>query len=222
MSIMFIVIGIAMYRVIQWNSVSSALLSSGEANRLLNPFATEGEFGLKYVLLVIMIRVYGVGAWSPSMQKFSSAASPKDARLIMFLNCGRVFSRAGLFYCGLATFAVLILPQFTHFGLAADAAGLAPGIQTQMTAPIFLSKVMPVGVMGLMFAGVVAAFISTNDSYMLTWTGVIVQDVICPLRKKPLGRKQHIWLLRIVVILVGAFLYIFGLTYESHEAIIIF
>ena len=140
----------------------------------------------------------------------------------MFLNSARVFSRAGLFFCGLATLAVLTLPQFAYFGMAAESAALDAGIRTQMTAPIFLSKVMPVGIMGLIFAGVIAAFISTNDSYMLTWAGIIVQDVICPLKKKPLGRKQHIWLLRIVVILVGVFLYFFGLWYKSNEAIIIF
>ena len=134
----------------------------------------------------------------------------------------RLFSGAGLNYCGLAVLAVIVLPKFAFLGLAGDVSNLDPSIQTQMIAPILLTKVLPVGIMGLMFAGVMAAFISTNDSYLLAWAGIIVQDVICPLRKKPLDQKKHIRLLRVTVILVGLFIYLFGIFYKPGEAIVIF
>ena len=73
--------------------------------------------------------------------------------------------------------------------------------------------------MGLMFAGMMSAFISTNDSYMLTWANVIVQDIIYPLRKNPLPRKQHLWLLKITVLLVGAVIFAFGVLYKPTETI---
>jgi solute:Na+ symporter, SSS family len=221
-SIMFIVLGITAYRAVAWGTISTALLDSKDVNILVNPFANGGSFGLKFLIITIVMRVYGIAAWAPSVQKFSSAASPKDARQIMFLNMGMVFGRAGLFYCGLAAFAIMALPQFSSFGLKEIVAGIDPMIRDQMTGPVLLSRLLPVGLMGLMFAGIMAAFISTNDSYMLSWASIIVQDVICPLRKKAFTRKQHIWVLRIVVILVGIFIYCFGVLYKPGEAILVF
>lgn len=221
-SIMFIAMGLYMYKAVQWDSVSAALLSSDKVDLLLNPFSKHGQFGLKYLIFSIMSMALGVATWAPANQKISSASSPREAKVMMLFYNLRICGTAGLVYCGLATFSVLALPKFGFLGLAIDTGGLEMSIRNQMVAPILLAKVLPVGIMGLMFAGVMAAFISTNDSYLLSWAGIIVQDVIYPLRKKPLDRKQHIRLLRITVILVGLFTYIFGLVYKPGEAIVIF
>ena len=221
-SFMFVALGICAYRVIQWDSVSTALLEHKDVDLLLNPFSKQGQFGLKYFIYVIISKVFFVACWAPSNQKISSASSPREARIMMLLYNLRICSTAGLTYIGIASIAVMTLPQFGFLGLVKEVAALPPEIQTQMIGTILLTKLLPVGIMGLMFAGMMAAFISTNDSYMLTWAGVIVQDVICPLRKKPLGQKQHLRLLRIVVVLVGIFIYFFGLYYKPGEAIIIF
>lgn len=221
-SVMFIAMGICMYRVVQWDVLSAAFLSSENADSLLNPLSSKGQFGVTFFAYYLISRVFGVVSWSPTTQKFSSATSPKEARIMKLLYNLRSFSTAGMAYCGAATLAVMLLPQFGFLGVNAAVSKLDPSIQTQMIAPILLAKVLPVGFMGLMFAGVMAAFISTNDSYILTWAGVIVQDVIYPLRKEPLSRKQHIWLLRIVVIIVGIVIYFFGIFYKPTEAIYIF
>jgi len=197
-------------------------MQAENAERMLNPFTREGEFGLKFLILVIITKVFATGSWAPSMQKISSAASPRDARIIMLLYNLRIFSSAGMTYCGLAAFAVMMLPKFAGLGVAAEVAQLPALEQTQMAAPILLTKVLPVGIMGILFAGMMAAFISTNDSYILTWAGIIIQDVIYPLKKKPLERGKHLWLLRITVLLIGVFLYVFGVSYKGTEAIIIF
>ena len=221
-SFMFIVLGITMYRVVQWDSISDALLSSENTGRLLNPFSREGEFGLAFLIFLVVSSLHGVGTWAPSMQKISSASSPRDARLIMLLYNLRICGMAGLQFCGLAAFAVVALDKFGYLGINEIVAALDPNIQTQMTAPILLGRILPIGIMGLMFAAVMAAFISTGDSYLLTWAGIIVQDVICPLRGKSLGRKQHLLLLRIVVVCVGIVVYLFGLWYKPGESIVIF
>jgi len=222
MSFTFIALGYYTYRVVAWDSISEAFLAAENANNLLNPFSTGGEFGLKFFILAIITKVFATASWAPSMQKISSAATPRDARIIMLLYNLRVFSGAGMTYCGLAAFAAVTLPQLSHLGVADAVAKLPLLEQTQMAAPILLTKVLPVGIMGLLFAGMMAAFISTNDSYILTWAGIIIQDVAYPLMKKPLGRKQHLWLLRAMVLLIGIFLYVFGVSYKGTEAILIF
>ena len=222
MSFTFIALGFFMYRAVSWAPIAEAILQSDKSNEMLNPFATKGEFGLKYLALIIVAKMFATASWAPSMQKVSSAASPKDARMMMLLYNLRIFSSAGMTYAGLAAIAVMTLPQFADLGVAEAVSKLSVQEQAQMAAPFLLARVLPVGIMGLMFAGMMAAFISTNDSYLLTWAGIVIQDVIYPLRKKPLERRRHLWLLRITVLLIGIFVYLFGIFYQGTEAIVIF
>ena len=222
MAFVFIMIGICMYRLVQWNSIQEAILTAENTEELLNPFTRAGEFGIFYFFMLIVQQLFGTAAWAPGIQKITSAKSPEEARKIMLLKNLRLLNGTGVRYCGLAALAIMVLPQFKELGLAEAISGIDESYRTQMICPILLSKILPVGLMGVLFAGMMSAFISTNDSYMLTWAGVLVQDVIYPLRKKPLPRKQHIWLLRIAVLVVGVIIYIFGLLYKPNEAIVIF
>ena len=51
-------------------------------------------------------------------------------------------------------------------------------VSTLQAMPLFLAKIIPSGLLGIVTAGMVAAFMSTHDSYLLCWSGVITQDVI--------------------------------------------
>lgn len=222
MSFMFIALGYFAYRVVSWDAVSAAVMQADNTDMLLNPFSIKSEFGLMYIILYVVTKVFGTGAWAPAMQKISAASNPREARLIMLLFNLRIFATSGMFFCGLAAFAAYTLPEFKYLGIAEIVSTIEPAFQKQMIAPILLTKVLPVGIMGLLFAGMMAAFISTNDSYLLTWAGIIIQDVVYPLRKKKLERKQHLRMLRITVLIIGVLIYIFGIFYKGSEAIVIF
>ena len=47
--------------------------------------------------------------------------------------------------------------------------------------PVFLGRILPAGLIGIITAGMVAAFMSTHDSYLLCWSSVLTQDVVAPL-----------------------------------------
>ena len=51
------------------------------------------------------------------------------------------------------------------------------------TMPIFIAKVLPSGLLGLIAAGMFAAFMSTHDSYLLSWSSVITQDIVAPKKR---------------------------------------
>jgi SSS family solute:Na+ symporter len=87
-------------------------------------------------------------------------------------------------------------------------------INTQAAMPLFLAKVIPTGLLGLVTAGMIAAFMSTHDSYLLCWSGVITQDIVAPLRKEPLTDKQRIFVTRIAIVVIGFALLFWGLWYE--------
>jgi len=85
--------------------------------------------------------------------------------------------------------------------------------------PIFLGRILPVGLIGVISAGMVAAFMSTHDSYLLCWSSVITQDVVAPLFGGRLSAKARIVLTRVLIVAIGLFVLIWGLTYTGSDDI---
>jgi SSS family solute:Na+ symporter len=67
--------------------------------------------------------------------------------------------------------------------------------------------------MGLLVAGMLAADMSTDSSYMITWSSVIYNDIMAPFRKQPWSEKKGLLWNRSLVGLIGVFLLIYGLWY---------
>ncbi len=85
--------------------------------------------------------------------------------------------------------------------------------------PLFVSHVLPIGVLGLVTAAMIAAFMSTHDSYLLCWSSVIVLDIINPMCKKPLSDKGQVLWARLVMVMIGIYILVWGLWYEGSDDI---
>ena len=84
--------------------------------------------------------------------------------------------------------------------------------------PLALGKIVPSGLLGILVAGLMAAFMSTHDSYLLCWSSVISRDIVSPLRGGMTGR-QEITVTRISVMAIGIFLLIWGIWYELPDSV---
>ena len=80
--------------------------------------------------------------------------------------------------------------------------------------PLLLSQIVPAGMMGLLVAAMLAADMSTDSSYMLTWSSVIYNDILAPFRKVAWSEKKGLLWNRCIVALIGIFLLIWGLWYK--------
>ncbi len=85
---------------------------------------------------------------------------------------------------------------------------------TMNAMPTYLAALVPAGLMGIVIAAMLAAEMSTDSSYLLTWSSVIYNDLILPLRKTRFSQKAGIRLNRIIVVCIAAFLLLYGLWYE--------
>jgi len=83
--------------------------------------------------------------------------------------------------------------------------------------PIFLSQILPVGVIGLIAAGMLATFMSSHDSYLLCWASVLAEDVCNPFANKDLSTKSRLRLARLFILLIGGFMLIWGLWYPMGQ-----
>jgi SSS family solute:Na+ symporter len=80
--------------------------------------------------------------------------------------------------------------------------------------PVYLRSLLPTGLLGLIIAAMLAADMSTDSSYMLSWGSVIYNDIMAPFRKQPWSDRRAILWNRCIVALIGVYLLAFGLIYK--------
>jgi SSS family solute:Na+ symporter len=86
-----------------------------------------------------------------------------------------------------------------------------------MAMPVFLSQILPAGFIGIVSAGMLAAFMSTHDSYLLCWSSVLTQDVVTPWFRNGLSSKARLLLTRIFILAIGVFILVWGLWYDLGQ-----
>lgn len=88
---------------------------------------------------------------------------------------------------------------------------------TLQAMPLFLSQLLPAGVIGLIMAGMLAAQMSTDSSYLLCWSSVLVQDVVNPLFGERLSDRTRMMLTRTFMLVIGGFLLVWSLWYPLGQ-----
>jgi SSS family solute:Na+ symporter len=130
-----------------------------------------------------------------------------------------------LLFVPIILYTVMHHPDFTHIATSVESAISGAGneaIQSQLRGPLVLARLLPVGLMGAFAAVMLAAFISTHDTYLHSWGSIFIQDVIMPFRKKRLSQKQHLRLLRWSILGVAIFIFFFSLLFQQSEYIFLF
>jgi len=92
-----------------------------------------------------------------------------------------------------------------------------PSTASQMRVPIALSHLLPIGLKGMLLSICLMGIIAGDGIHLHSWSSLLIQDVIVPLRRKPLSVKQHLLLLRIAVIGVAVFAFVFGAVFPQTE-----
>src|SRR5688572_2951970 len=89
-------------------------------------------------------------------------------------------------------------------------AGQTPALQNQLRTPTALGLMLPPVIRGMFAAIMLFALISTDCTMMHSWGTIFVQDIVVPLRKRPMETRQHVNLLRAAVVGVAVFAFAFS------------
>jgi len=211
-----------------WSVLIETLQNAPVGESMLHPFKTSKlrDFNFFYFLIGAIGLVYGRMAWQGSQGYACSAKNAHEARMGGILGEWRgLVLMLLLLMLPIVAYVVMNNPSFAPIAAQAQLVldGIDnPTIQKQMTVSVVLSKMFPVGLLGLFCAVMLAAFISTHDTYLHSWGSIFVQDVILPFRKKPFSPKQHIWLLRFSVLFVAIFIFCFSMLFKQNEYILMF
>ena len=164
-----------------------------------NPFVHK-DMGWQYVLFNALLNTAAVLTWQTTIQRLLAA---KDTRTGRKMYTGTSF----FFVCR------FLIPGIWGMAALATVAPAAFGGNTLHAMPVFLGQFVPVGLMGLLIAAMLAADMSTDSSYMLTWASVIYNDILAPFRKTPWSEKKGLFWNRSIVAIIGVFLLVYGLWY---------
>lgn len=171
----------------------------------------DGIGPLKLLAQAVLLSV-ALMLWPAGASRMLAVKTPEVAKKLFLLSAIPFLARRSLpVLWGIGAYVFLA----THPDLMATFQ--SENVSTQAAMPLFLAKIIPTGLLGLVTAGMVAAFMSTHDSYLLCWSGVVTQDIIAPVAKMrgvELSQKTRILLTRISIVAIGIALLIWGLWYK--------
>ena len=199
-----------------------------ENSSRINPFKTSQveDFNFWYYLIGIIGIMYGTLGWQGSQGYNSSAKSAHEAKMGSVLAGFRGLPQ-GMFMF-LVPVLVYVLMNHPDYQTVADAVNSSldkistDTLRTQLRAPFVLSEILPVGLLGAFAALMLAAFISTHDTYLHSWGSIFIQDVIMPFRGKPFDKETHLRVLRYSIFGVAVFIFLFSLLFSQNQKIALY
>jgi solute:Na+ symporter, SSS family len=217
------------WQVVTWDQVFDALALAPENASLINPFKTSHvqDFNFWYFLIGIAGLIYGKMSWQGTQAYNSSASSAHEAKLGEALGMWK-FAPQNLFlvFVPIVIYTILHHPDFAAMAerVNLQLVGVErEAIRSQLRAPLVLVEVLPHGLLGAFAAVMLAAFISTHNTYLHSWGSIFVQDVLLPLRGgEPLDQKSHLRALRLSILSVAGFIFVFSLFFQQNQYIFLF
>ena len=199
-----------------------------ENSSRINPFKTGHveDFNFWYYLIGTIGLLYGWMGWQGSQAYNSSAKSAHEAKMGEVLANFRMMPQ-GTFMLFIPV-VIYVFMNHPDFKAISDSVNLSldkistDTLKTQLRAPLVLAEVLPIGLFGAFAALMLAAFVSTHDTYLHSWGSILVQDVIMPFRKEPFDKDTHLKVLRLSIFGVAIFIFLFSLLFQQNQKIALF
>ncbi|MFC1724856.1 sodium:solute symporter [candidate division KSB1 bacterium] len=221
--IQFVVLSIGMgiltfftIKAVSWESLFSLEALKTHGSGWFNPLE-QPEFGITYIIWMFLVSLSAGVLWQAVTMRVLASKSPKVAQHMF-----KLFTITGLarrivpMLWGIGAFIFILNAPYLAGAFFPEA---GEAVNSQFGFPIFIAKIVPSGLIGIIAAGMLAAFMSTHDSYLLSWSSVLTQDIISPLFKKGLSDKTRITVTRAGIFVIGIYLLIWGLWYEAPTSL---
>lgn len=195
------------------------LLHQDGFNPLTNP-----NYGPLYVIWMLFLGLVSCALWQTAAIRASSAEDQQVVR--------KTYTWGALGF--LIRFMIPYFWGICALAFLAANLRLGPGQSplqgtsefTLCAMPAALANLLPSGALGLLTAGMLAAAMSTYNSYLHVWSAVLTQDVIAPLGELLQARGRRGWtvsdharirLTQGIMAMIGVFLLVWGLWYPLGQ-----
>ena len=204
-----------------------------------NPWDTQSlnDFNVLFVLFGLIGVVYGRMSWQGNQGYYCAGANPHEQKMGGILGGWRAgFNMIMVLVLAFGVYTYMHHPDFAEKAAVMqheisnriDAGPSAGDIQvtrtlrTQMTVPMVLRQILPLGFTGVFFSMMMFLMISTDSTYLHSWGSIFIQDVVLPFRRKQLSPAAHMFLLRSAMVGVAIFAWIFSFYFGQVTYIMMF
>jgi len=185
--------------------IEKALPPGAKITRISNPFNPITPADAPWVIWQALLQIAIMTTWQTTIARVLAA---RDARTAQ-----RIYTRTAFYFVGRfglpGLWGIGALLYFIN-----TQGGLPAGTGTLNALPLFLGHLMPPVLIGILIAAMLAAEMSTDSGYLLTWATVIYNDIIGPMIKRPLSSRAKLLTVRLIVVAIGVFLVFYGLWYK--------
>lgn len=186
-----------------WAAGGGAGAKTGLQAHPFNPFHSS-SFGWGYLLWQFVFQIACATTWQTQISRVLAARDAGTAK--------RMYRQTSFYFVG--RFLLPGLWGAAAFVWFSQHGGLPKDLTSMTAMPNYLSLVLPAGIIGLVVAAMLAAEMSTDSGYMLTWATVIYNDLIKPCLRHPLTPRGELVLTRGIVLGIAIFLLFYGLWYQ--------
>jgi len=219
LSVGILVAGWLAIESVGWDNLFETVRThKGEAG--FNPVAADSSFGFEYVGWMFFLGIVNCALWPTAVARALAMESTTALkRQYMWSSISFAIRMIIPNLLGVCAFVYVMTkaPDLQQLFSPTDADVKA--VDNLYAMPIFLGRILDPGVIGLLTAAMIAAFMSTHDGYLLCWSTVITQDIIAPLFKERLDNPTRIKITRILIVLIGLYILYWGLFYTGEEDI---
>jgi SSS family solute:Na+ symporter len=211
-----------------WDHIIEALQTRPAGESMIHPFHSgkTADFNIWFYLIQAFGIFYCFMAWQGNQGYYASARNAHEARMGRVLGSWRdMTQRLLILIIPVCAFAVMHHAHYTDTAVAVQ--GVLDGIgnetlQKQLTTTVVLNHILPAGVLGAFTAVMLAAFISTHDTYLHSWGSIFIQDVVLPFRKTRPTQAQHMRMLRRSIFGVAIFIFFFSLLFPQDSPVLMY
>lgn len=204
--IQFVVMSIGLISVVclliftfGWNEMTAStekFIGAGAFNPFFN-----GEYGFDRILLDMLVAFAAVLTWQTMISRILAAKDTATGQ--------NIYKGTSPFFLVRFTLpAILGMAALHYFG----SGGISVNNEI-LAMPNLLAVMIPVGLIGIVVAAMLAADMSTNSSYLIAWSSVIYNDIMRPIHKGLWSDKKGLLWNRILIGFIGIFLLLYGLWY---------
>jgi SSS family solute:Na+ symporter len=201
MSAGLIAVTILILSKVGWHTIVETVETQHGAGGF-NPFVNQ-KLGWSYVMFNALLNTAAVLTWQTTIARVLAARDTQTGR--------KIYTRTSFFFV-----CRFLIPGM--WGIAALAV-IGHTDKSMEAMPRYLAQTVPPGLMGLLIAAMLAADMSTDSSYMLTWASVIYNDILAPFRRTSPSERKGILINRCTVALIGLFLLVYGLWYPLEGSL---
>lgn len=230
-NLVFLIIIVLLMVKFGWSTIIDGLSFAPAGKSMIHPMQAGkvDDFNAWFFVIQTLGYFYWRLSWQGNQAYNSSAKSAHDSKMSRMLSTWREsVLYFAFFFIPICVFVILHHQNYQSVATEVNrtlniiSTDSANQLRIQMTVPIALSKILPMGVLGAFCAAMFAATISSFDTYLHSWGSIFVQDVLLPLRKKPLSQKSHLIVLRLSVLAVAIFVFFWSWIFRQQQHILMY